>query len=68
MKENEFIPYVGPRPFEREKEDSDRFFGRSHETQEIVSMIFGHPITLVYAQSGAGKTSLFNASITPKLE
>lgn len=61
-------PYVGPRPFERKKEDLDRFFGRSHETEEIVSLIFGHPLTLIYAQSGAGKTSLFNASIAPNLE
>jgi hypothetical protein len=68
MDQNEFNPYVGPRPFERKEEDSKRFFGRSQETQEIVAFIFGHPITLVYAQSGAGKTSLFNASITPSLE
>jgi WD40 repeat protein len=68
MIQNEFNPYVGPRPFERKNEDSARFFGRSHETQEIVSLIFGHPITLIYAQSGAGKTSLFNASVTLNLE
>lgn len=68
MAQNEFNPYVGPRPFERKEEDAKRFFGRSQETQEIVSFIFGHPVTLVYAQSGAGKTSLFNASITLNLE
>lgn len=68
MTQNEFNPYVGPRPFERIKEDSARFFGRTEETAEIVSLIFGHPVTLVYAQSGAGKTSLFNASVAPKLE
>ena len=61
-------PYVGPRPFERNEDDSVRFFGRTQETQEIVSLIFGHPILLVYAQSGAGKTSLFNASIATTLE
>jgi hypothetical protein len=68
MKQNEFDPYVGPRPFERKKEDAARFFGRSQETDEIVSLIFGHPVLLVYAQSGAGKTSLFNASVTLILE
>lgn len=68
MNKNESNPYVGPRPFERNDEDSKRFFGRSHETQEIVSLIFGHPVMLVYAQSGAGKTSLFNTAITSKLE
>jgi len=68
MTQSEFNPYVGPRPFERRKDDTARFFGRSHETEEIVSLIFGHPVTLIYAQSGAGKTSLFNASIVPNLE
>lgn len=68
MTTSEFQPYVGPRPFERREEDSVRFFGRSQETQEISSLIFGHPITLVYAQSGAGKTSLFNTSVVLKLE
>lgn len=68
MTQNEFNPYVGPRPFERKKEDSARFFGRAQETEEIVSLIFGHPVILVYAQSGAGKTSLFNASVAVKLE
>jgi WD40 repeat protein len=61
-------PYVGPRPFERNTHDQGRFFGRDRETQEIVSLVYGHPVVLVYAQSGAGKTSLFNARITPTLE
>src|SRR5512138_3434538 len=68
MSQTNFTPYVGPRPFERKAEDAARFFGRSQETQEIVSLIFGHPVVLVYAQSGAGKTSLFNTSITLNLE
>jgi len=68
MAQNDFNPYVGPRPFEHDEEDARRFFGRSQETQEIVSFIFGHPVALVYAQSGAGKTSLFNASISINLE
>jgi hypothetical protein len=61
-----YTPYVGPRPFQRE--DQDRFFGRDRETQEIVSQIYGHPLLLIYAQSGAGKTSLLNAQIAPRLE
>jgi YVTN family beta-propeller protein len=62
----EFNPYVGPRPFELK--DHEIFFGRSQETEEIVSLIFGHPVVLVYAESGAGKTSLFNAQVIPTLE
>ena len=33
-------PFVGPRPFE--KEDSDRFFGRTRETEELLSLIIAH--------------------------
>ena len=64
--EKTFNPYVGPQPFELK--DKELFFGRSQETEEIVSLIFGHPVVLVYAESGAGKTSLFNAQVIPTLE
>ena len=66
--QKELIPYVGPRPFERTEADRARFFGRDRETQEIVSLIVSQPLVLVYAQSGAGKTSLFNARVAPTLE
>jgi tetratricopeptide (TPR) repeat protein len=66
--QKEVNPYVGPRPFERNAQDRARFFGRDRETQEIVSLVFSHPLVLVYAQSGAGKTSLFNAQVAPALE
>jgi YVTN family beta-propeller protein len=61
-------PYIGPRPFKRDKEDFLRFFGRDAETDEIVSLITAHRITLIYAQSGAGKTSIFNTQCTNSLE
>jgi archaellum biogenesis ATPase FlaH len=61
-------PYVGPRPFRRDIEDQSRFFGRDAETDEIVSLITSHGLVLVYAQSGAGKTSIFNAQVIPTLE
>jgi len=67
-KENAPDPYVGPRPFERNPDDKKRFFGRDKETDEILSLIFSHPIVLIYAQSGAGKTSIFNACVIPALE
>jgi len=62
----EYKPYVGPRPFEQEHESI--FFGRERETSEIISLIVSHPVTLVYSQSGAGKTSLLNAKLVPLLE
>src|SRR5215212_2655747 len=61
-------PYIGPRPFKRDIEDQKRFFGRDDETDEIVSLILGHKLVLIYAQSGAGKTSIFNAKVAPTLE
>ena len=59
-------PFVGPRPFETE--DRDRFFGRTRELEELLSLIIAHRAVLVYAQSGAGKTSLLKAGIIPRLE
>ena len=61
-------PYIGPRPFGTSLEYQKRFFGRDYETDEILSLILAHRIILVYAQSGAGKTSIFNAQILPTLE
>jgi YVTN family beta-propeller protein len=61
-------PYVGPRPFGRNLEDQERFFGRNQETEEIITLISSHQIMLIYAQSGAGKTSVLNAQVTPELE
>jgi WD40 repeat protein len=59
-------PYVGPRSFQ--KSQRDFFFGRVEEADELVSLITAHPVVLLYSQSGAGKTSLLNASLIPKLE
>lgn len=59
-------PYVGPRPFERQ--DSKRFFGRNQEANELLSLIVAHRTVVLYAQSGAGKTSLLNAQVVPMLE
>jgi hypothetical protein len=59
-------PFIGPRPFRRE--DQRLFFGREKETNEILSLIFAHQLVLIYAQSGAGKTSILNAQVTPALE
>ena len=59
-------PFVGPRPFG--EKDEEIFFGRDHETSELVSLIISHPVVLLYSQSGAGKTSLLHASLLPLLK
>jgi hypothetical protein len=63
--ENQIQPYVGPRPFEQK--DEELFFGRDHEVNDLLSLVIAHQLTLVYAQSGAGKTSLLNAKLIPRL-
>jgi len=68
QEKEEWNPYVGPRPFRRDLDDQNRFFGRDEETEQILSLIYGHQLVLIYAQSGAGKTSLFNAQVAPELE
>jgi tetratricopeptide (TPR) repeat protein len=58
-------PYIGPRPFEQS--DRDIFFGRTQEANELVSLITAHPVVLLYALSGGGKTSLVKAGLIPLL-
>ena len=47
--------------------DSVRFFGRKREIEEIGSSIKDNYCTVLYGVSGAGKTSLINAGLIPKL-
>ena len=68
QRQQDWSPFVGPRPFKRDAEEQKLFFGRKYESEKIISLIYSHKIVLVYAQSGAGKTSIFNASIVPALE
>jgi WD40 repeat protein len=56
-------PYVGPSPFL--SSDAYRFFGRGQEAVELKHRVMAHPITVMYAMSGAGKTSLINARLVP---
>jgi WD40 repeat protein len=59
-------PYVGPRPFKRE--DAAFFFGRTRESNELLSLVISHAAVVLYSQSGAGKTSLINAKLLSLLE
>ena len=58
-------PYVGPRPFSAA--ERALFFGRDQEIGELVSLVISHPYVLLYAVSGAGKTSLLTAGLMPAL-
>ena len=63
---NNSTPFVGPRPFSRE--DAPLFFGRTDEADELLSLVIAEREVLLYAQSGAGKTSLLNAGLRPLVE
>jgi hypothetical protein len=56
-------PYVGPRAFREE----DRLYGRDRELAELVDMLVAERVVLMYSPSGAGKTSLIQASLVPEL-
>jgi hypothetical protein len=58
-------PYIGPAAFT--ENESSRFFGRTDETRELASRVIARKAVLLYAQSGAGKTSLLQASLIPEL-
>lgn len=58
-------PYVGPRPYQPDQ--SKLFFGRVYEVREITSLVVAQQTLLVFAPSGAGKTSIINAGLIPVL-
>ncbi len=58
-------PWLGLRPFT--EENQHYFFGRSREIREIFVRIRDNSLTVLYGQSGIGKTSLLRAGAIPKL-
>ena len=62
----DFSPYAGPRPFAARM--ADRFYGREREAAELLKLIRRSRVVLVYAPSGAGKTSLLNTLVCQTLE
>src|SRR5512139_3163177 len=58
-------PYVGPDPFSND--NREYFFGRDEETGVLRGLVLVRRATLLFAQSGAGKSSLLNAGLVPAL-
>ena len=56
-------PYVGPRAFTA----GERLFGRDRELADLVDLVIAERIVLLHAPSGAGKSSLLQAGLTPRL-
>jgi hypothetical protein len=58
-------PYVGLRPFD--EKDKRFFYGRERDAQLLRNRILSARLTLLYAPSGVGKTSLLRVCVIPAL-
>ncbi len=63
---NEPRPYQGLRPYT--EEDRGNFFGRDADRDILIHKILGHELTLLFAGSGVGKSSLLQAAVLPRLK
>ncbi len=57
-------PYVGPRAFGI---NEGFFYGREREIRQLFQLLVARRIVLLHSPSGAGKTSLVQAGLIPKL-
>ena len=62
--ENPANPFVGPRAIEY----GEPIFGRQNDTRKLTNLILANRILLLYSPSGAGKSSLIQAALLPRLE
>lgn len=58
-------PWLGLRSFAEETQSY--FFGRTSELQEFFERVLHKPLTVLFGQSGLGKTSLIQAGLIPRL-
>ena len=56
-------PYVGPRSIVA----GEKIYGRERETLELFDLLIAQRIVLLHSPSGAGKSSLLNAALLPRL-
>ena len=59
-------PYIGLIPYS--ENDAAFFFGRERETRLIIANLFASPLTLLYGQSGVGKSSVLRAGVAHQLK
>jgi tetratricopeptide (TPR) repeat protein len=57
-------PFVGPKPLER----GQPIFGRDREIEELYYLLSAERIVLLHSPSGAGKSSLLQAGLLPRLQ
>ena len=56
-------PYIGPRAFKV----GEQLYGREREANQLINLILAERIVLLNSPSGAGETSLIQATLIPKL-
>jgi hypothetical protein len=59
-------PFIGLRPFQ--PDECDIFFGREEDAEVLFNIVVTSSLSLVYARSGVGKTSLLAAGLKPFLD
>lgn len=57
-------PYVGPRAFTK----NEILYGRDRERRNLFNLLIAERLVMLYAPSGAGKSSLIQAGLIPDLE
>ena len=57
-------PFVGPRPIET----GQPIFGRDREREELYYLLSSERVVLLHSPSGAGKSSLIQAGLIPRLK
>jgi WD40 repeat protein len=60
-----FCPYVGLQPFK--EEDRAYFFGREREIRLVGANLYAAKLTVLYGESGVGKSSVLMAGVVPEL-
>jgi len=65
LKDEKFSPFPGMRPFA--PEESEYFFGRDNESEEITGKLLRNRFVAVTGASGSGKSSLVLCGLLPKI-
>src|SRR5437763_16636162 len=59
-------PFVGTRPYAAD--DALFFFGRERDAARLANLSIANTLTVLYGESGVGKSSLINAKLQLALE
>ena len=65
LKDEKFNPFPGLRPFA--PDESEYFFGRENESEEITGKLLRNRFVAVTGASGSGKSSLVICGLIPRI-